>query len=332
MGDCVFRPAARAVHRLATACLAALALWGVSPSHAAWPERQITIVVPFPAGGLTDVAARHYAQGLQEELKQPVVVENRVGAGGMIGTEFVARAKPDGYTLLVNSPSHVINQAFRSRMPYDALRDFTPIAQLLSSPMVLVVHPSLPASDLKDYLALARAEKGGVSFGSTGTGGTSHLAGEMLRLMTKAPMTHIPYKGANPAVNDLLGGQLPSIFLDVATVAQHVGSGRLKALAVSSAGRSDTLPQVPTVAEQGYPGYDVSTWISLYGPANLPESMVRSLNAVAVRTMGSARERDWLRQNGAAAGTLGPAEFRRFVQDELEKWTQFNQEARVKVD
>ncbi|WP_051952559.1 tripartite tricarboxylate transporter substrate binding protein [Xenophilus azovorans] len=319
------------------ACTARL-LWAfaawllAATAHAAWPDRQITIIVPFPAGGLTDVAARHLAQGLQEELKQPVVVENRVGAGGMIGTELASKARPDGYTLLVNSPSHVINQAFRSRMPYDALRDFTPVAMLLSSPMVLVVHPSVPANTLGEYLAYAKTQNGGASFGSTGAGGTSHLAGEMLRLMTKAPMTHVPYKGANPAVNDLLGGQLPSIFLDVATVAQHVGSGRLKAIAMSSAARSETLPSVPTVAEQGFARYDVSTWIALYGPARLPEPITTALNAIAVRTMGSARERDWLRQNGAVAGTMSAPQFRRFVQDELEKWTQFNKEAKVQVD
>lgn len=324
------------LRRAARTCLAlawlSLGLLAAAPAHAAWPEHQITIVVPFPAGGLTDVAARHYAQGLQEELKQPVVVENRVGAGGMIGTEFVARARPDGYTLLVNSPSHVINQAFRSRMPYDALRDFTPIAELLHAPMVLVVHPSVPANNLAEYLEYAKTQKGGVSFGSTGAGGTSHLAGEMLRAMAKAPMTHIPYKGANPAFTDLLGGQLPSIFLDVPMVAQQVAAGRLKALAISAATRSDALPNVPTVAEQGYPRYDVSTWIALYGPANLPESITRALNAVAVRTMATPKEAEWLRQNGAAAGTRDAPQFRRFVQDELEKWTQFNQLAHVRID
>ena len=319
------------VRACAAALLPVLAWLAAAPAQA-WPERQITIVVPFPAGGLTDVAARHYAQGLQEELKQPVVVENRVGAGGIIGTEFVAKAKPDGYTLLVNSPSHVINQAFRSKMPYDALRDFTPIAQLLNSPMVLVVHPSVPANTLAEYLAYAGTQKGGVSFGSTGAGGTSHLAGEMLRLMTHAPMTHVPYKGASPAVNDVLGGQLPSIFLDVPTIAQHVAAGKLKAIATSSAARSETLPNVPTVAEQGFPRYDVSTWIALYGPANLPENITTALNAVAVRHMASAKERDWLRQNGALGGTMNAPQFRRFVQDELDKWTQFNKEAKVQVD
>jgi tripartite-type tricarboxylate transporter receptor subunit TctC len=319
------------VRACAAALLPVLACLAAAPAQA-WPERQITIVVPFPAGGLTDVAARHYAQGLQEELKQPVVVENRVGAGGIIGTEFVAKAKADGYTLLVNSPSHVINQAFRAKMPYDALRDFTPIAQLLNSPMVLVVHPSVPANTLAEYLAYAGTQKGGVSFGSTGAGGTSHLAGEMLRLMTQAPMTHVPYKGASPAVNDVLGGQLPSIFLDVPTIAQHVATGKLKAIATSSAVRSETLPNVPTVAEQGFPRYDVSTWIALYGPANLPESITTALNAVAVRHMASAKERDWLRQNGALGGTMNAPLFRRFVQDELDKWTQFNKEAKVQVD
>jgi tripartite-type tricarboxylate transporter receptor subunit TctC len=317
---------------LQAAGAALLAALFAAPAFAAWPERPITIIVPFPAGGLTDVAARHFAQGLQEELKQPVIVENRVGAGGIIGTEYVSRAKADGYTLLVNSPSHVINQAFRTKMPYDALRDFTPVAQLLNSPMVLVVHSSVPVNNLQDYLAYAAKQNGGVTFGSTGTGGTSHLAGEMLRLQTHAPMTHVPYKGANPALNDLLGGQVPSIFLDVATVAQHINSGKLKAIAVSSATRSETLPTVPTVAEQGYPGYDVSTWIALYGPANLPEPIATKLNAVALRTMSSPREQDWLRQNGAAAGKMNVPQFRKFVQDELEKWTQFNKEAKVQVD
>ena len=314
----------------AAACL--LALFAAPSAEAAWPERMITIVVPFPAGGLTDVAARHFATGLQEELKQPVVVENRVGAGGIIGTEFVSKAKADGYTLLVNSPSHVINQAFRTKMPYDALRDFTPIAQLLNSPMVLVVPSSLPVNNLSEYLAYAGTQKGGVSFGSTGAGGTSHLAGEMLRLQTGAAMTHIPYKGASPALTDLLGGHLTSIFLDVATMTQYVASGKVKALAISANTRSESMPTVPTVAEQGYPKYDVSTWIALYGPANLPESITNALNAVALRTMATPAEKEWLRQNGAAAGTMTAPQFRKFVQEELDKWTAFNRVAHVQID
>ena len=277
------------VAAIATSALVAGILFAL-PAHAAWPDRQITIIVPFPAGGLTDVAARHYAQGLQDELKQPVVVENRVGAGGIIGTEFVSRAKADGYLLLVSSPSHVINQAFRAKMPYEALRDFTPAAQLLTSPMVLVVHPSVPANKLAEYLHYAGTQKGGVSFGSTGADGTSHLAGEMLRLMTGAPMTHIPYKGANPALSDLLGGQLPSIFLDLATMTQYVIAGKSKAIAISANTRSESLPTVPTVAEQGFPRCKVSTWIALYGPANLPADITAVLNAVATRTMASAKE------------------------------------------
>ncbi len=303
-----------------------------SPSRADWPERTITIVVPFPAGGLTDVAARHLAAGLQSELKQAVVVENKVGAGGIIGTEFVSRAKPDGYTLLVNSPSHVINQALRPRMPFHAIDNFTPIAQLLTSPMVLVVPNALPVNNLAEYLAYARKQDGGVSFGSTGTAGTSHLAGEMLRVMTKAPMVHVPYRGASPALNDLLGGQLPSIFLDVATMAQYVSAGRVRALAVSTAERSDVMPSIPTVAEQGYPKYNEATWIAFYGPADLPPALVERLNAIARRTMSDPKMAEWLKTNGAKAGAMDVPQFGKFVRDELAKWTEFNEAAKVSLD
>ncbi|MNM97152.1 Tripartite tricarboxylate transporter family receptor [compost metagenome] len=315
---------------MATTIAATIAAPAFAQEH--WPAKPVTIVVPFPAGGMTDLLARRIARDMQAELKQPFVVDNRAGASGQIGTEIVARANPDGYTLLVSATHHVINPAIRPKLPYNASKDFTNIALLATTPNVLVVNNSVPASNLPEFLAYARKQSEGLSYGSSSIGGATHMSGELLRLMTKVPMTHIPYKGASPALADLLGGQIPALFHDVMTMAPYVKDGKVKAIGVTSARRSEALPNVPTIAEQGVPGYEATTWIGFYGPANLPRPLVEKLNREAVKSMNSAEAKTYLTQNGTSPGALNAEQFGSFVQAELDKWKRVATEAKVKVD
>jgi tripartite-type tricarboxylate transporter receptor subunit TctC len=326
----------RGALRLSTSCaIAAVAAFVVphaAATEAAWPQKPITLVVPFPAGGMTDVLARRIGKDMQAELKQPVIIENRAGASGQIGTEFVARAAADGYTLLVSATHHVINPALKPKLPYDAAKDFTPIALLGTTPNLLVVNNAVPVSTLQEYLAYARKEKGGMLFASSSPGGATHLSGELLKLMTQAPMTHVPYKGAAPALQDLLGGHIPSLFHDVMTMAPYVREGKVKAIGVTSSKRSEAVPNVPTIAEQGVSGYEAITWIGFYGPANLPKHMVDKLNQIAVKSLNSPSAKDYLTQNGTSAGQLNPEQFATFVHSELAKWKRVVQDAKVKVE
>jgi tripartite-type tricarboxylate transporter receptor subunit TctC len=322
-------PLAGRVRACAAALLPVLACLAAAPAQA-WPERQITIVVPFPAGGLTDVAARHYAQGLQEELKQPVVVENRVGAGGIIGTEFVAKAKPDGYTLLVNSPSHVINQAFRAKMPYDALRDFTPIAQLLNSPMVLVVHPSVPANNVKELVALSKQKD--LNFAVSGTGGAPHLAGVALAQAVGARWQYVPYKGGSQAITDTVGGQTQVMMNGMLATYPHVQSGKLKLLAVSKRTRMPLIADVPTIAEQGVPGFESGSWQGVLVAKGTPDAIVQRLNAELVRAIRSPDVRARLAGQGAEVVTMTPQEQDQFFATERKRWGQVVASANIKAE
>ncbi len=329
------RPLRRAT--LALAALGALsAVAAIAPGTAAaqenWPSKPVTIIVPFPAGGMTDLLARRIAKDMAVDLKQPVVVENRAGASGQIGTEMVARAKPDGYTLLVSATHHVINPAVRGSLPYDAAKDFTPIALLATTPNVLVVNNNIPAATLPEFLAYAKKQKEGLSFGSSSIGGATHMSGELLKLMTKAPMVHIPYKGATPAMADLLGGQIPALFHDAMTMAPYVKDGKVKAIGMTSAKRSDALPNVPTIAEQGVAGYEATTWIGFYGPANLPKPIVDRLNREAVKSMNAPDSKASLAQSATTPGTMSAEQFGGFVQAELAKWKRVASEAKVKVE
>jgi tripartite-type tricarboxylate transporter receptor subunit TctC len=322
--------AAAAVFTLTALALSAAPY--ASAADAPWPQKPITLIVPFPAGGMTDVLARRIGKDMQTALKQPVVVENRPGASGQIGTQAVAHAAPDGYTLLVTATHHVINPALRPRLPYDAAKDFTPIALLATTPNLLVVNKDMPVSTLQEYLAYARKEKDGMLFASSSVGGATHLSGELLKLMTDAPMSHVTYKGAAPALQDLLGGHIPSLFHDVMTMAPFVKEGKVKAIGVTSAKRSQALPNVPTIAEQGVPGYEAITWIGFYGPAKLPKPMVDKLNEIAVKSLNTENAKEYFSQNGTSPGQLNPDQFSAFVQSELTKWKRVVQDAKVRVE
>lgn len=313
---------------------AALAMVPVASGWAeqTWPNRPITLVVPFPAGGFGDVLGRFVAKHLQDELAQPVVVENKPGASGQIGTEIVARAKPDGYTLMVTGPHHVINPALKPALPYDASRDFTPIAALTEMTLALVVNGKSPINNLDDYLKAARIQKGGMSYGSSSIGGSSHMAGELLKLTTGAPLVHVPYNGTAPGLTDLMGGQIPSLIMDVGMAALYAKDGKLKPIAVTSRQRSEALPDVPTVAEQGFPDYEVTAFMGFYGPAGLPPALTKRLNTIALDAMTSGSTSEWLKQNGVQAGKLNPAQFRVFVDEELLKWKDVVAKAGIKAE
>ncbi len=261
---------------------AALAAWrtaGAQPSAGAqgYPKAPIRVVVPYPPGGPTDVVGRVVTTRLGEALGQPLVVDNKAGASGMVGAALVAKAPADGYTLLVNASIHVINPYVYASAPYDAFRDFEPVTQLVDVPLVLVVGSQLPVRNVQELIAWAKAHPGQVNFGSAGNASSQHLSGELFRLKTGAQMQHVPYKGSSPALTDLMGGQIQLMFDSMPSAMPFIASGRLRALAVTSASRSSSLPDVPTMEEAGMPGFRTSTWYGLWAPKNTPQDVVQKL-------------------------------------------------------
>lgn len=305
-------------------------LAAAAASAAPYPSQPVTLVVPFAAGGMTDVLARQLAKTMQSELKQPVVVDNRTGAGGVIGGEKVARASADGYTLLVTTTAHVVNPAITKQLPYDTEKDFAPIAMLARTPNVLVVNPAVPAKTLQELLAYAK-RSGSLSYGSAGVGGTTHLSGELLASRSGAPLLHVPYKGTALALNDLLGGQIQASFVDALTAIKYVQSGKLRAIAVSTRERNPMLPDVPTIAEQGVPGYETEIWIGFYAPAGTPPALVERLNALARESMSEPAFIKLLAEQGTTPGDMNAAVFREYVSAEIRKWGDIVRDAHIVV-
>ena len=317
----------------AVATLAAAAGFAAAPAHAqGYPSKPVRIVVPFPPGGTTDILARDLANQLGQRWKQSVLVENKAGAGGTIGTAEVAKAAADGYTLLVTATHQVINPSLMKKLPYDARRDFTPIALVGAVPNVLVVHPSLNVKSVQEFVALAKSQPGKLSFGSTGIGGSNHLSGELFKAMTGIDMTHIPYKGAAPAMNDLLGGQIPVMFDSVPTVIQHVKSGKLRALGVTSMTRSASLPEVPTIDESGVKGFEATAWFGMYAPGGLPAEVTARLSADLQAVLKSDAVRESFAKYGVEPGTPPQAQFAAFYAAELDKWARVIERAGVKQE
>jgi tripartite-type tricarboxylate transporter receptor subunit TctC len=298
-----------------------LGLAGAS-AQSGYPNKQITIIVGFTAGGSTDIVTRLIAEEMRKSWGQPVVVDNRPGAGGNIGAAMVAKAKPDGYTLLVGSVGPLaINASLYASMPYDNLRDFTPVSLIVHVPNMLVVNPNaMPVHSFAEFVALVKANPGKYFFASTGTGTSSHLSGELLKTMAGLDATHVPYKGA-VALNDLLAGeQVHFMFATIPSVIEFVRSGRLRALAVTSKTRSAAVPDIPTVAELGYPDFEASSWFGLLGPAELPREIVATLQAEVVRALGVAELRAKLVQQGADPVGSTPEEFAAYIRAETAKW------------
>ena len=299
----------------------------------AWPSKPIRIICPFAPGGIADTYSRLIAQRLAGVLGQPVVVENRTGAGGNIGAEAVARAAPDGYTLVMgNIGTHAINSILFSKLPYDPVKDFSPVALVLEAEGLLVVHPSVQANSAAELIALARANPGKLSYGSAGIGTSSHLAGELFKSMAKVDVTHVPYKGNMPAITDLMGGQITMIFATMPTVLPQAKAGKLKSIAVIGSIRSTALPELPTLAEAALPGFEVNNWIALFAPAGTPREIVARLNAEVLKIMQSSDVQQRLPADGARFVPATPDEFAVFVKNEIAKWAPVLKAAGVKAD
>jgi tripartite-type tricarboxylate transporter receptor subunit TctC len=293
--------------------------------------KAIRIVVPFPPGGSVDVIARLMASRMTEMSGQSFLVENRSGATGVIGTEYVARAAPDGTTLLLNTLPFVVNVPLMGKVPYDPVRDFTPISLVATSPAMLVVHPSVPARNLKELIALARAKPGRMTFSSSGSGSNPHIPAEFMKQVTKTDIVHVPYKGGGPALTAVLGGEVDMSFISLVAVLPHIESKRLRAIAVTSLRRVPLAPDVPTMAES-LPGFEFSGWFVLMAPANTPASFVTPMNQLAVKAMQSPEMRDRLTKEGAEALGTPPDQVTALLKSELVRWTRLIRENNIKPE
>jgi tripartite-type tricarboxylate transporter receptor subunit TctC len=305
------------------AIFAALALLASTSvfSQAAYPEKPIRLVVPYPPGGFTDILGRLLATQLQPRLGQNVIVDNKGGGGSTIGSAMVARAPADGYTLLLVAPDLAINESLMaSRLSYDARKDFSPVIRAAWSPMVLVTHPSVPAKNISEFMALAKARPGQVNFASGGIGTGAHLALELFKTRASLDLIHVPYKGNGPATSDLLGGQVSAMFLQYAVAKPHVANGKLNMLATPSGKRSAAIPDVPTIAESGLPGFDVEPWFGIVAPAGTPAAIVTRLNAEIAKIMQQSDVKDMLASVGAAPSVSSPQEFSKFIDSEVTRW------------
>jgi tripartite-type tricarboxylate transporter receptor subunit TctC len=306
-----------------TAILAAITLAVAGPAAAAsqpYPARPIRFIVPFPPGGGNDIVGRIVALKLSEGFGQSVVVDNRGGAGGTIGTDLTAKAPADGYTMLINNISLAVNATLFSKLPYDTLKDLAPVTLVGRQPNLLVVHPAVPAKSVRELLDLARAKPGQINYGSGGVGTASHLATELLKLMTKTEMAHIPYKGLGPALTDLIGGRLQLIISTMASALPQVKSGKLRPLAVTTAHRSSFFPEVPTMDESGVRGYEFSTWYGLLVPAGTPSAIVSRLNGEVAKILRSSAIKDQFAVQGLEPTPSTAEEFGAYLRAEVAKW------------
>jgi tripartite-type tricarboxylate transporter receptor subunit TctC len=304
-----------------------------APAQAAFPERPVTLVVPFAAGGSTDVVARVIAEKMSEDLGQQVVVQNVAGAGGSLGAGNVARADPDGYTILMGTvATHALNPLILKNKPYDAEADFTPVSLLVVVPNVLVVNPELPAKSVEELLALLKAEPDKWSYASSGNGTPLHLSGELFKSMAGVSMEHIPYKGSGPALNDVLGNQVSIMFDNLPSSSAHIKAGTLRALAVTTSTRAQSFPDVPTMAEAGLPGYETYTWNALFAPKDTPKDVVDRLNAAAVKAMADPGVAERMKEFSATIVASSPEELGAHVKAEVAKWTPVVKDANVQMD
>ena len=320
--------------RVAALCIAAMALV-VAPLAGAqtYPTRPVRLVVPFPAGGTTDILARAAAQKLSEAWGQQVIVDNRPGAGGNIGTELVARSAPDGYTLEMGTVgTHAINASLYSKLPYDHVKDFAPVILVAGVPNVLVIGPGLPVNSVQELVAYAKANPGKLNFASSGSGTSIHLSGELFKTLTGVQMTHVPYKGSAPALSDLMGGQVQLMFDNLPSSLAFIKAGKLRALAVTSTVRAAALPDVPTMVEAGVPGFEASSWFGILAPAGTPRDIVMRINGEVAKWLASPDAREKLSAQGAIAAGGTPEDFARHIGSETTKWAKVVKESGAKVD
>lgn len=308
-------------------------LLAASPALAEYPENTITLVVPFAAGGSTDVVARVIAERMSADLGQQVIIQNVAGAGGSLGAANVARAEPDGYTILMGTvATHALNPLMLKAKPYDAEKDFAPISLLVVVPNVLVVNPELPAKNVKELLALLKAEPDKYSYASSGNGTPLHLSGELFNSMAGVKMQHVPYKGSGPALNDVIGNQVPIMFDNLPSSSGHIKAGTLRALAVTTAERAPSFPDVPTMAEAGIPGYETYTWNALFAPAGTPKPVIDRLNAAAKAALASPAVAERMKEFSASIVASTPEALGEHVKAELAKWQPVVKSANVSLD
>ncbi|HEX3171354.1 MAG TPA: tripartite tricarboxylate transporter substrate binding protein [Burkholderiales bacterium] len=316
--------------------MALVAITSLAPAafaaDANYPNKSIRIIVPFPPGGIADVMSRVFGQKFTDAWNQPVVVENRTGAGGNIGAEVVAKSPPDGYTLVMGTiGTHAVNVSLFSKLPYDPVKDFAPVALVVEADGLLVLHPSVPVKTVKDLIALARARPGQLVYASAGNGTAGHLSGELFKTMSKTDLVHIPYKGNVPALTDVVGGQTSMLFATMPTAMPLARAGRLHALAVTGAQRNPAAPEVPAIAET-LPGFEVTNWIGIFAPAGTSPEIVAKLNAEIMRIMKLPEVQARLVTEGAKSRVNTPAEFGTFQKTEMAKWGKLIREARIAVD
>ncbi|MFL9899870.1 tripartite tricarboxylate transporter substrate binding protein [Paraburkholderia fungorum] len=313
--------------------LGALALTSIA-SFAAddYPSRPVTIIVPFAAGGSADVYARIVAQQLSAQLKQSFIVDDRPGAGAIIGTEYVAQSKPDGYTLLLISNTHTVNETLYTRKPFKLMSDFVPVAPINSSDLVLVTRPGLGVNSVADLIKLARSEPGKLSYASSGYGTPYHMAGELFKQMAGVSILHVPYKGSSNARTDVIGGQVDMMFDATTTMTGFISSGKAKALATTGAVRSDLLPNLPTVDQSGVPKYNAVIWLGLMAPKGTPPAVVDRLNAALTRIVATPQIKASWQKQGADTMSMNPAQFTQFMNDDIKKWAQVVKVSGAKVD
>lgn len=297
-----------------------------------YPARPVRLVVPAPPGGGTDILGRIVAMKLTDTLRQQVIIDNRAGASGMIGSDIVARADSDGHTLLICFTTHVTNPSLFAKMPYDTVRDFAPVAMVGVIPSVLVFHPSIPSQSVKEFIAYAKERPGKINYGSAGSGSATHLSTVLFNSMTGTSMVHVPYKGSAPALNDLLAGQVTVMFGNMASAMPHVRAGKLRALAVTSAKRSAAAPELPTIAESGLPGYEATSWFALFAPARTPAAIVNKLNSEVNALLKLPDVKERMLGLGADAMPMSPRELAAYVETEIVKWGKLIKASGAKAD
>ncbi len=311
------------IKRMAAAAAVMTGLAGATPALAQaqdYPGRQVKIIVPFGAGGPADIFARQLAQHLSESMKQSFVVENRPGAGSIIGSDAVAKSAPDGYTLLVMSNTHTANESLVPNKPFALMRDFVPVSPINYSDLVMVVHPSVQAKDLKEFIALAKSKPGGLNYASSGTGTPYHMAGELFKAMSGTDIVHVPHKASGEARNAVIGGHVHMMFDAVTTMTANAKAGQVRAIGTSASKRSSVLPDVPTVAEAAVPGYEATIWLGVVAPAGTPKPIVDKLNSEIAKAIAKPEVKAAWDKQGAVAMTMNPSEFEAYLRRDIEKW------------
>ncbi len=323
-------PIARLLTALSVAGFAAL--HGAGSYAQQYPVKAIRFISPYPAGGGNDTLLRILGDKLGEQMGQRVIVDNRPGANTIVGTELLVKSPPDGYTFILLPNSFATNPSFYPKLPYDTMKDLAPVGQIAQSPQMIVAHPSMPARTLRQLIALSKAQPGVLSYGTSGNGSTGHLAGVLLSMMTGLQLTHVPYKGTAPAVNELIGGHIPLMISSMIATLPHVRSGKLKIIALTTAKRSPAIPEVPTIAESGAPGYDATLWYGILAPARTPEAIVKRMNAELTAVLKSPDIVEKLATQAVEPHPTSPEQFAALIRSELEKWSKVIRASGVKAD